>query len=76
MGEDRLISSIAPTEIESEQLGEQRTRKGTQEESSVTNQHNQRAENCYRIFSEPFLGTHYSQHPWPTAVKYPEVTLY
>ena len=65
-----------PTERESEQLGEQRTQRGTLEESSVTNQHNQRAETCYRIFSEPFLETRYSQHSWQTAIKYPEVTLY
>ena len=61
---------------ESEQLGEQRIQRGTQEESSVTNQDNQRAETCYRIFSKPYLGTHYSQHSWQTAMKYPEVTLY
>ena len=73
MGEDILINSVEQTETkESEQLGEQHTQKGKQEESFVTDQRNQRAENLLRNI----LGTHYSQYSWQATVKYPEVTLY
>ena len=76
MGEDILINSVAQTETkESEQLVNSILKRANKKNhSSQTNVINEQ-KTCYGIISEPFLGTHFSQHSWQATVKYPEVTL-